>query len=87
MSFFDLLNQVKNKRLAQKFGRPEGDRPLMVKDERSRRVEQVFQALYGTEASRKPGLEILQERWAEVQERLKQEKEISEGGEDDGGKH
>lgn len=88
MSFFDLLNQVRKQKLAPKFGRPEGERPLKVKDEKNRRIEQVFQALYGTEAVRKPGLEILQERWAEVQERLRQEREIGEGeGEGEGGKH
>lgn len=86
MSFFDLLTQVKRQRQAAKFGRPDGERPSVTRDEKTKRIEQVFQALYGTEAARRPGLEILQERWAEVQERLKQEREMGEGGEE-GGKH
>lgn len=68
----DLKSEVTRRRSAPKFGRvidnfvsKEG-----MYEERERRVAAVFEALYGTQEGRKPGLEILQERWDLVDQAL-----------------
>lgn len=68
----DLKSEVTRQRSAPKFGRvidnvvsKEG-----MYEERERRVAAVFEALYGTQEGRKPGLEILQERWDLVDQTL-----------------
>ncbi|KAH9007098.1 hypothetical protein EDB86DRAFT_2869994 [Lactarius hatsudake] len=44
-------------------------------EEREARVEQVFDAMYGTWQTNKPGLELLQDTWEDVEQRLKEEEE------------
>ncbi|KAH9077455.1 hypothetical protein EDB83DRAFT_2350113 [Lactarius deliciosus] len=44
-------------------------------EERETRVEQVFDAMYGTWQTNKPGLELLQDTWEDVEQRLKEEEE------------
>ena len=42
-------------------------------EEREKRVEQVFDAMYGTWETDKPGLELLQDTWEDVENRMKGE--------------
>lgn len=42
-------------------------------EDREGRVEQVFDAMYGTVETDKPGLELVQDTWVDVEQRLKGE--------------
>jgi hypothetical protein len=78
--------EVKDRDRLSKFGLPETlDSVLSMyevgyHEERERRVEQVFDAMYGTLDTDKPGLELLQDTWVDVEQRLKGEGEDSEEG-------
>lgn len=72
--------EVKEREGLSKFGLPEtlGSALKMYEagwEEREERVEQVFDAMYGTWQTNKPGLELLQDTWEDVEERLKGESE------------
>ena len=72
--------EVKEREQLSKFGLPETlDSVLSTYDvgydDREGRVEQVFDAMYGTWETDKPGLELLQDTWEDVEERLKGEEE------------
>lgn len=72
--------EVKERERLSKFGLPEtlGSALSMYEvgwEGRERRVEQVFDAMYGTWQANKPGLELLQDTWEDVEERLKGERE------------
>ena len=82
--------EVKERREhTSKFGLPEtldSESVLSVFDakyeEREGRVEQVFDAMYGTVEMDKPGLELLRDTWEDVETRLKGEREGEEAGEE-----
>ena len=70
--------EVKERERLSKFGLPETlTSPLSTyeagHEEREKRIEQVFDAMYGTWQTNKPGLELLQDTWEDVEERLKDE--------------
>lgn len=77
--------EVKDRDRLSKFGLPETlDSVLSMyevgyHEERERRVEQVFDAMYGTLDTDKPGLELLQDTWVDVEQRLKGEEDSEEG--------
>jgi len=67
--------EVKERRLLSKFGFPETlDSSLSMYEAgyegREGRIEQVFDAMYGTWQTNKPGLELLQDTWEDVEQRL-----------------
>lgn len=80
--------EVKERReRTSKFGLPEtldSESVLSVYEakyeEREGRVEQVFDAMYGTVEMNKPGLELLRDTWEDVEKRLKREREGKEEG-------
>jgi hypothetical protein len=71
--------EVKERDNLSKFGLPETLNSALSMyevryyEERERRVEQVFDAMYGTSEVEKPGLELLQDTWEDVEQRLKGE--------------
>ena len=71
--------EVKERDRLSKFGLPETLNSVLsmyevgYHEERERRVEQVFDAMYGTLETDKPGLELLQDTWVDVEQRLKGE--------------
>ena len=71
--------EVKERDRLSKFGLPETLNSVLSMYEmgyyegRERRVEQVFDAIYGTLETDKPGLELLQDTWVDVEQRLKGE--------------
>lgn len=71
--------EVKERKRLSKFGLPETLNSVLnmyevgYYEERERRVEQVFDAMYGTSETDKPGLELLQDTWVDVEQRLKGE--------------
>jgi hypothetical protein len=71
--------EVKERDRVSKFGLPETLNSVLTMyevgyyEERERRVEQVFDAMYGTLETDKPGLELLQDTWVDVEQRLKGE--------------
>jgi hypothetical protein len=71
--------EVKERDRLSKFGLPETLNSVLsmyevgYHEDRERRVEQVFDAMYGTLEADKPGLELLQDTWADVEQRLKGE--------------
>jgi hypothetical protein len=72
--------EVKDRERLSKFGLPEtiGSEMSMYEpgwEGRERRIEKVFDAMYGTWQTNKPGLELLQDTWEDVEERLKGERE------------
>jgi hypothetical protein len=72
--------EAKERERLSKFGLPEAlGSTLNTYDagweEREGRVEQVFDAMYGTWQTNKPGLELLEDTWEDVEERLKGERE------------
>jgi len=72
--------EAKERERLSKFGLPEtlGSTMNMYEagwEEREGRVEQVFDAMYGTWQTNKPGLELLEDTWEDVEERLKGERE------------
>ena len=72
--------EVKERERVSKFGLPETLNSVLSTyeagyEEREGRVEQVFDAMYGTLETDKPGLELLQDTWEDVEERLKGEEE------------
>jgi hypothetical protein len=72
----DLRLEVKERERLSKFGLPEtlGSALSLYEagcEEREGRVEQVFDAMYGTWQTDRPGLELLQDTWEDVEERLK----------------
>ena len=76
----DLRLEVKERERLSKFGLPEtlGSALNLYEtgsEEREGRVEQVFDAMYGTWQTDKPGLELLQDTWEDVEERLKGERD------------
>jgi len=76
----DLRLEVKERERLSKFGLPEtlGSALSLYEtgsEEREGRVEQVFDAMYGTWQTDKPGLELLQDTWEDVEERLKGERD------------
>ncbi|KAF8505497.1 hypothetical protein F5888DRAFT_442269 [Russula emetica] len=78
--------EVKERDRLSKFGLPETLNSVLTMyevghyEERERRVEQVFDAMYGTLETDKPGLELLQDTWVDVEQRLKGEYSDSEEG-------
>lgn len=76
--------EVKDRSRLSKFGLPETLNSALslyevgYYDEREKRVEQVFDAMYGTVETDKPGLELLQDTWVDVEKRLKGEEEEDE---------
>lgn len=84
----DLRLEVKERERLSKFGLPEtlGSALSLYEagcEEREGRVERVFDAMYGTWQTDRPGLELLQDTWEDVEERLKgveeEEEEEEEG--------
>lgn len=76
----DLRLEVKERERMSKFGLPETLGSALSfyesgSEEREGRVEQVFDAMYGTWQTDKPGLELLQDTWEDVEERLKGERD------------
>lgn len=77
--------EVKERDQLSKFGLPETLNSVLNMyevgryEERERRVEQVFDAMYGTLETDKPGLELLQDTWVDVEQRLKGEEDSEEG--------
>jgi hypothetical protein len=72
--------EAKERERLSKFGLPETLTSSLSMyeagcEEREGRVEQVFDAMYGTWETTKPGLELLQDTWEDVEERLKGEGE------------
>jgi hypothetical protein len=72
--------EAKERERLSKFGLPETLNSSlstydMGHEERETRVEQVFDAMYGTWETNKPGLELLQDTWEDVEQRLKEEEE------------
>jgi len=72
--------EVKERERLSKFGLPETLTSSLGMyeagyEEREGRIEQVFDAMYGTWQTNKPGLELLQDTWEDVEERLKDEEE------------
>jgi len=70
--------EVKERERLSKFGLPETLNSALGMyeagyEEREGRVEQVFDAMYGTWQTDKPGLELLQDTWEDVEQRLKGE--------------
>jgi hypothetical protein len=71
--------EVKERDRLPKFGLPETLNSVLsmyeagYHEERERRVERVFDAMYGTWETDKPGLELLQDTWVDVEQRLKGE--------------
>jgi hypothetical protein len=68
--------EVKERERLSKFGLPETlDSVLSMYEagyeEREGRVEQVFDAMYGTWQTNKPGLELVRDTWDDVEGRLK----------------
>ena len=75
--------EVKEREGLSKFGLPETLNSVLSSYEagyetREGRVEQAFDAMYGTWETDKPGLELLQDTWEDVEERLKGEEEEEE---------
>jgi hypothetical protein len=75
--------EVKERERLSRFGLPETlSSALNVYDvgyeEREGRVEQIFDAMYGTWQTNKPGLELLQDTWEDVEKRLKDEDKSEE---------
>ena len=67
--------EVKERKLLSKFGFPETLTSTLSMyeagyEEREGRIEQVFDAMYGTWQTNKPGLELLQDTWEDVEQRL-----------------
>jgi hypothetical protein len=76
----DLRLEVKERERLSRFGLPEtlGSALSLYEagcEEREGRVEQVFDAMYGTCQTDKPGLELLRDTWEDVEERLKGERD------------
>lgn len=72
--------EVKEREGLSKFGLPETLNSVLSSYEagyetREGRVEQAFDAMYGTWETDKPGLELLEDTWEDVEERLKGEQE------------
>ena len=72
--------EVKERERLSKFGLPEtlGSALSLYevgREDREGRVEQVFDAMYGTWQTDKPGLELLRDTWEDVEERVKGERE------------
>ena len=70
--------EIKERERLPKFGLPETlDSALGMYgggyEQRETRVEEVFDAMYGTWQTNKPGLELLQDTWGDVEARLKGE--------------
>jgi len=70
--------EVKERELQSKFGLPETINSTLSMfeagyEEREGRIEQVFDAMYGTWQVNKPGFELLQDTWEDVEQRLKEE--------------
>ena len=70
--------EVKERELLFKFGLPETLRSTLSMyaaghEEREGRIEEVFDAMYGTCQTNKPGLELLQDTWEDVEQRLREE--------------
>jgi hypothetical protein len=83
--------EVKERGRVSKFGFPEtldSESVLTVYDaqheEREGRLEKVFDAMYGTLEMNKPGLELLQDTWEDVEKRLNGEEEEEEEEEEEG---
>ena len=76
--------EVKERERLSKFGFPETLNSVTSMyevghhEERERRIEQVFDAMYGTSETDKPGLELLQDTWVDVEQRLKGEEDSEE---------
>jgi len=67
--------EVKERERLSKFGLPDTLDSVLSRyeagyEEREGRVEQVFDAMYGTWQTNKPGLELVQDTWEDVEERL-----------------
>ncbi|KAI0301816.1 hypothetical protein B0F90DRAFT_250355 [Multifurca ochricompacta] len=74
--------EVKERKQLSKFGLPETLNSALSMyeagyEEREKRVEQVFDAMYGTWQTNKPGLELLQDTWEGVEQRLKGEEGVN----------
>ena len=72
--------EVKEREQLSKFGLPETLSSTLSTyetgyEEREGRIEQVFDAMYGTWQTNKPGLELLQDTWEDVEQRLNEEEE------------
>ena len=70
--------EVKERERLSKFGLPEtlsSSLSMYVAghEDRERRVEEVFDAMYGTWKTNKPGLELAQDTWEDVEQRLREE--------------
>jgi hypothetical protein len=77
--------EAKERNGLSKFGLPETLNSVLsmyeagYHEERVKRVEQVFDAMYGTSETDKPGLELLQDTWEDVEKRMKGEDSTEEG--------
>lgn len=71
--------EIRERERLSKFGLPETLNSVLSTyemgyyEEREKRVEKVFDAMYGTLETDKPGLELLQDTWVDVEQRLKGE--------------
>ncbi|THH12626.1 hypothetical protein EW146_g7521 [Bondarzewia mesenterica] len=77
----NLKAEVSRRRSLPKFGQVDeiDSSEEGMSEEKNRRVSAVFEALYGTQAGRNPGLEVLQDTWASNEQRLQEaESEIQE---------
>jgi len=79
--------EVKERERLSKFGLPETLDSVLSRyeagyEEREGRVEQVFDAMYGTWQTNKPGLELVQDTWEDVEERLEGRAGGGGGGEE-----
>lgn len=82
VNFYDLRDQVADRRLQPKFGEPENglvpnppSYAHAVSEKVSERANAVLSALYGASGPARPGLELLEETWEQVEEKLKQHEE------------
>ncbi len=78
MDWPSLRLEVKERERLSKFGLPETLNSTLSMyeaghEEREARIEQVFDAMYGTWETNKPGLELLQDTWEDVEQRLEEE--------------
>jgi len=80
MDWPDLRLEVKERQLLSKYGLPETLASSLGMyepgyEKREGRVEQVFDAMYGTWETNKPGLELLQDTWEDVEQRIEEEEQ------------
>ncbi|KAI0069048.1 hypothetical protein BV25DRAFT_1817986 [Artomyces pyxidatus] len=74
----EMRSALSDRRRLPRYGAPEDSARLLsgsVLDDRKARVDGVFDALYGTWNAKRPGLELLQDTWGQVEQQLKDAKQ------------